>query len=223
MHQTKSKKIIFYFFLFILLGTTHNLYLNKFEHPKVNRIHILGLNEQEKNEILKDLNFLNIQNLYFLDTLRIEKILLTNSFIETFSIFRKFPSTLEINIKKTQILANMYIDGSNFLIGSNAKLIKSKEENKKIPTVFGNFETSDFLEFKKIIDESSFSYKDIDSIYYFSSKRWDIKLKNNILIKLPIEKNKDALELAFELIRSKKFKDIKIIDTRLDNQIILNE
>ena len=65
-----------------------------------------------------------MQSLFFLNNIKIEKILSSHSIIESFSIFRKFPSTLKIDVKKTKILANRYIDGQNFLIGSNVKLIK---------------------------------------------------------------------------------------------------
>ena len=74
-----------------------------------------------------------------------------------------------------------------------------------------------------MIDISSLPYLDIDSIYYFNSKRWDIKMKNGILIKLPNEKILIALKFAVDLLSDDKFKQIKIIDTRLNNQIILNE
>ena len=66
-------------------------------------------------------------------------------------------------------------------------------------------------------------YEDIDSIYYFDSKRWDIKMKDGILIKLPNKKALSALKFAVNLLSTKKFEDIKIIDTRINNQIILNE
>ena len=39
-----------------------------------------------------------------------------------------------------------------------------------------------------MIDATKLVYKDIDSIYYFDSKRWDIKMKDGILIKLPNKK-----------------------------------
>ena len=43
------------------------------------------------------------------------------------------------------------------------------------------------------------------------------------LIKLPNEKILIALKFAVDLLSDDEFKQIKIIDTRLDNQIILNE
>lgn len=223
MHQKKSRKILLYFFLFILLGTTHNLYLKKSKLPKIEQIEIIGLNEKENNEISKDLNSLYLQSLFFLNNTKIEKILSSQPIIESFSIFRKFPSTLKIDVKKTKILANRYIDGQNFLIGSNGKLIRSKKQVNDIPLVFGNFDNKEFLKIKEMIDDTKLVYEDIDSIYYFDSKRWDIKMKDGILIKLPNKKALSALKLAVDLLSTKKFEDIKIIDTRINNQIILNE
>ncbi len=223
MHQAKSRKILLYFFLFLILGTVNNLYLNKLKLPKIEKIEIIGLDEQENDKILKDLNSLYFQSLFFLNTIKIENILLSHSMIESFSIFRKFPSTLKINIKRTRILANRNVNGLNFLIGSNGKLIKSKKQMNDVPLVFGNFDNKEFLKIKKIIDKTKLVYGNIDSIYYFGSKRWDIKMKNGILIKLPNKEVLSALKLAIDLLSSKKFEDIRIIDTRIDKQIILNE
>ena len=223
MHQTKSKKILLYVFLFFVLGTTHNLYLDKLNFPKINKIEIVGLNKEERNEILKDLKFLDMHSLFFLNTVEIKRIVSSYSFVQSFTIFKKFPSTLKIDVKKTTILANRYIDGVSFLIGSNGKLIKSEKKINDIPQVFGNFNNNEFLKLKEMIDISSLPYLDIDSIYYFNSKRWDIKMKNGILIKLPNEKILIALKFAVDLLSDDEFKQIKIIDTRLDNQIILNE
>ena len=47
--------------------------------------------------------------------------------------------------------------------------------------------------------------------------------KEPLLIKLPNKKALSALKLAVDLLSTKKFEDIKIIDTRIKNQIILNE
>ena len=78
------------------------------------------------------------------------------------------------------------------------------------------------MKFKKIIDNSKLKYSDIKKIYFFDSKRWDIELRNGLLIKLPEKKLLESLNLSTELILSDNFKDIKIIDTRVNGQVILN-
>ena len=223
MRQKKNRKILLYFFLFLLLGTTHNLYLKKLELPKIEKIEIIGLNKKENNEISKDLNSLYLQSLFFLNNIKIEKILSSHSIIESFSIFRKFPSTLKIDVKKTKILANRFIDGQNFLIGSNGKLIPTVKPYKDLPFIFGNPKIDEFLKFKQIIDNSKFSYNQIENLYFYQSKRWDLKLKENILLKLPNDFSNKILDTLYEFLEEYNVKNFTIIDSRIKNQIILNE
>ena len=89
--------------------------------------------------------------------------------------------------------------------------------------MFGNPEIVEFFNIKKIIDDSQISFDEIESLYFFLSKRWDLKLRNNIIIKLPKDNTKEGLELVSEFLHNNKFKDIKIIDARIKNQIILND
>ena len=76
---------------------------------------------------------------------------------------------------------------------------------------------------KEIIDRSKISYSEIKNLYFFSSKRWDLELKNNTIIKLPNENTNLALNLAIEFLYKNEFKDNKIIDARIENQIILDD
>ena len=223
MQQRKSKKILLYFFLLIILGTFNNHFLIKVELPKLKNIEVLGLNEDINQKIANDLIFLKFQNLFFLKSPQIKKIIDTNNSVENYTVFKEFPSTIVIKIEETKIYANLYKNGSNYFFGSNGKLIKSENKKKDKPFLFGDFTSKEFLNLKKIIDKSKLEYSDIKNIYFFNSKRWDIELRNGLLIKLPEKKLLESLDLSIELILSNKFKNIKIIDTRVNNQVILNE
>jgi hypothetical protein len=48
-------------------------------------------------------------------------------------------------------------------------------------------------------------------------------LKNNIILKLSKEHTKLSLDQAFKLINDKNFSNIKVVDARIKNQIILND
>ena len=50
----------------------------------------------------------------------------------------------------------------------------------------------------------------------------DLKLKNNILLKLSKDHTLASLNNAFEVLNDKTLKEIKIIDVRIENQIIIN-
>ena len=75
---------------------------------------------------------------------------------------------------------------------------------------------------KKIIDNSKFNFDEIKSFYYFKSRRWDLKTIDGITIRLPLENRKKSIEIILKLLNDNEFKDIKVIDLRQDNQVILN-
>ena len=60
-------------------------------------------------------------------------------------------------------------------------------------------------------------------MYYFQSKRWDLELKNEVVIKLPKENLNEALDTIAQLIENKNLEKAKVYDARIRNQIILND
>ena len=223
MHQKKNKNILLYFILFIFLGSIHNQILSKNNLLEIKYIKVFGLQDYENEKIIDDLNFLKFKNLYFINQNDIKNILELNNLIESYSVFKQFPSTLIIEIKKAELLANTYKDGTNYLIGSNGKLIKSENKNNQKPFLFGNFKNEEFLKLKNIISKSKLDFKEIKKFYYFDSGRWDIEIENGLLIKLPEKNLIKAINLSKDLITNKKFKNLKVIDIRVKNQVILNE
>ncbi len=223
MLQRKSKRILIYFFLLILFGTVNNINIKNLSFYEVKNINISGLNEKNNNYLLKSFKNLNLKNLFFLNKIEIQSILNSNTVIESYKVFKKYPSTLYIEIERTKFLARINVDGKLFLLGSNGKF-SSDNLNKKLPYIFGKPEVEDFLKFIKIIDRSKLPYNDIKNFYFFPSKRWDLELKkNNILVKLPREYNENILNNVFKLLNQENFKNVKILDARVKNQIILND
>ena len=222
MPQQINKKILLYFFLFIILGTFNNKNLNKFEFPKINRINISGF-ETHNNNFLEKLEILKLNNLFLLKKSQIEELFDTNNLIEEYKIFKKYPSSLEVEIIKTKFLALLNIDGKTFFVGSNGKLIETKDNLKDLPYIFGNLDMNSFLNLKRIIDNSTLKFKEIRNLYFFPSGRWDVELSSGILIKLPNEKLKESLDLSLNLLNNEKFVNVKLIDLRQKNQVIVNE
>ena len=143
--------------------------------------------------------------------------------VEKFLIFKRYPSSLFIKIEKTKFLARINNNGKIFLIGSNGKLTQNDFSYSNLPFIFGNPDINDFLNFKKIIDESKISYDEIKNLYFFSSKRWDLELRNNKIIKLSRNYSQETLKLISEFLYDNDFRDISVIDARIKNQIILND
>ena len=223
MHQRKSKKILIYFFLFIIVSSISNNSLNNYNLSQIQNIKISGLDLNENQFLLDKLNNLIKENIFFISKNEITKLIDSNSFVETYEVFKKYPSTIIINIKKTNFLAKINNKGKVFLIGSNGKLTPDGDLNNELPYIFGNPNINEFLKFKIIIDNSKFNYKEIDNLYFFPSNRWDIKLKENILLKLPHNFTLENLDHLYDFLENSNKKNFAVVDYRIKDQIILNE
>ncbi len=223
MRQRKSKKILLYFFLLIIVGSINNSTLRNLKFDTIKYIQISGLNNFYKEIILNDLKDLKLKSIFFIKEKELNKIINSNSAVESYNIFKKYPSTLYIKIEETNLIAEINKNGKNFYIGTNGKLSEKKFLNKELPFIFGKPNVQQFLEFKKNIDLSKFSYKEIKNLYFFPSKRWDIELKDKIIIKLPKENVRKSLDEIYSFLNNRSINDIKIVDARIKNQIILND
>lgn len=222
MHQIINRKIAIYFFLLILFGTMNNKNLDKIKFPKIDKINVSGLSIQKNTELSKELNLLKEKNLFFLDSFEINKILNSQNIIEKFSIFKRYPSTLQIQVKKAKFLAYTKIDGDDLIIGSNGKFIKTKKIEEKIPFIYGNFKINDFLMIEKKIRNSKLEMKKIKNLFFFKSGRWDIETYSGILIKLPNQNLDELLNLSLTIINDNNFEKVRVIDLRQKNQVIIN-
>ena len=223
MHQQKGKKILIYLFLFLIVGSINNIALTKINFEKIKNIQISGLNENQNINLLENIKELNIKNIFFLNGKEISKIISSNSLVENYEIFKKYPFALDIKIERTDFLAKINNNGKTFLIGSNGKLSNVKFTDKELPFIFGKPKIDEFIKFTNIIEQSKLSLNQVKNLYFFPSKRWDLELKNNVILKLSKDHTKLSLDQAFELINDKNFKNIKVVDARIKNQIILND
>ena len=122
MPQQKSKKILIYIFLLIIITTFNNKNLNNINFGKIDSIFIKGLEEGENFQLIQNLNFLKNKNIFFLNRVRIKDVIEKNTLVEKYSVFRLYPSSLDIIINKTNFLAVTKKDGNSFLLGSNGKM-----------------------------------------------------------------------------------------------------
>ena len=223
MHQRKSKKILIYFFLFIIVSSISNNSFNNLKLRQIQNIKISGLDLKDNQFLLDKINNSVNENIFFINKNEIVKLIDSNSLVEKYEVFKKYPSTIIINIKKTKFFAKINNKGKVFLIGSNGKLTPDKDLDNELPYIFGKPNINEFLKFKLIIDNSKFNYKQIDNLYFFPSNRWDIKLKENILLKLPLNFTLENLDHLYDFLENNNGKNFAVVDYRIKDQIILNE
>ena len=221
MHQRISRKIVVYLLIFFSVSSIGNYHLISFNSLKNIQFNIVGLDDSNILNMIKNFDNLKIKNIFFLNKSKISEIIESDTLVENYSVFKKYPSNLIIQIKDTNFLAKINLNNEIYIVGSNGKLINYNYKSDNLPFIFGKPEIDEFLNFKKLIDESKFSYDQIKNLYFFPSKRWDVELNNEVLLKLSKRDIKDSLNLAFDFFNNTNFKEIKLIDARIKNQIII--
>ena len=108
MQLSLSKKIIFYIFLIIFLSTLNSKHVAEIRFKNVDQITVIGLQENEKQDLLNDLQLLNLNNIFFLKKFELMNKLEANKLIENYTIFKKYPSSIVIKVNKTKFLANVF-------------------------------------------------------------------------------------------------------------------
>jgi cell division septal protein FtsQ len=224
MHQRTNRKIIIYLFLFAILASVNNFKYINLQLFKIDLINISGLNDTENSNLYEIIRDYKKKNIFFIDNLEISKNINSNNLVEKFWVFKEYPSTININLIKTNFLGITKINNIDYLIGSNGKLIKKRNDQViDLPFIFGSIDANDFLILKEILDKSNFELSNIESFYYFKSNRWDIKTKKGLIIRLPSEINVNLLNKVTQIMQDENFKNIRFLDFRQENQIITYE
>ena len=219
-----KKKIYFYLFSLLFLSTifNHNLIINLKSTFKITDIKIDQTKKEIDEIILLNTSFLLGENIFFLK----KKILLEKlnklNFIESIKIEKKYPSTINIKTKLTNLIAITYIDQKKYFVGSNGNYILEKNisNKKRLPIIFGKFNPEDFILLQKKILNQKIDPNLIIKYYYHKNKRWDLYFENNIVIQLPNDNIAKALKLYKDFKLNYEISSNSIIDLRIQNRLI---
>tara|TARA_A100001015_G_scaffold140716_1_gene156135 strand:- start:4025 stop:4681 length:657 start_codon:yes stop_codon:yes gene_type:complete len=216
-----KKRIVISFFLFILLTTINskqNFIISKFDLKKITIENNLLLSDKDIKDLLSSVYN---ENLLFLDNDKIKKALMQNSFIESFNIKKKYPSTLKIKIIEKKPIAILLNQKKKFYLSEKIDLIEFNNLPKyqNLPYVFGN--RDDFEIFYNNLKQINFPLNIIEKYTFYETKRWDLKTKNNKVIKLPSENYTKSLKSYLKLKDNNSFENYKLFDYRISNQLIL--
>ena len=218
------KRSFFWFIIFFILLTTYQPNFTFFSKFRLNiqDIEIKNVTILKPDDIKKKINFLYNEKLFFLNIKDIKESLKPVSFIESFSIKKIYPNKLRLIIVEKKPIAIIQNKKEKSYISDKGDLIKFEniEIYNDLPTVFGN--EIAFYSLYKDLKNIKFSTGNIKSFYFFESGRWDLIMKDNKVIKLPINNYLFSLENFMKTMKNDDFKNYKIFDYRIKDQIILN-
>ena len=219
MHQLidKKKKIYFYIFFLILLSTPLNLKYNSFIKDifKIKNIKIVP-NELVFEEVYNLLN----QNIFKLNNSNLKNFLNKYTYLKSIEIKKIYPDTLEVLITKSSPIAIIDNQISYTYLGDNGKVFKDNKEYNFIPILKGEIDIAEAIVVLNLLDKSFYKLEDIKEIIFFPTKRINIILKDNKILKFPIYIDLKYINSTYNFLKTIKTEK-QIIDFRILERIIL--
>ena len=222
--MSKSFKFILLFFLLLIFST----YVPKNQTEKkrlllpIKNIKVRNTKVIDEKLLIENLSYLMGKNILLIDKDKIKFTIMQFDFVSSFQVNKIYPQTLEIIINEKKPVA-IYMDCKKKLfISEKGKVINyiEFEEFLNLPIIFGK--KIKFKSFFNDLKKINFPINEIKSLHYLDIGRWDIVLKNEIIVKLPKENYRDILQKFLLVYNDDDFKKYKIFDYRINNQLILN-
>ena len=234
-----NKFIIFLFFILIIviiysfinihkIVNFSKIYIENYSFKygfTLETIEVSNLKYLDKNEILYFFKLYKDKSIFLLPIKNISQDIKKNKWIKDIHINSNYKNTLLINIEEEIPLGIYDNDNQKLLFSSNLvvlEIIKNEKKYLELITFYG--ENSINNSKKLILNFDDEFYNMINSVIYIEKRRWNILLKNEILLKLPEKKIQEALKnykKIYANFSNKDLKEIKSIDLRISNQAII--
>ena len=213
----KKKKIYFYIFFLILLSTPLNLTYNSFikEIFKIKNIKIIP-NELVFEEVYNLLD----QNIIKLNNSSLKNFLNKYTYIKSIEIKKIYPDTLEVLITKSSPIAIIDNQITFTYLGDNGKVFEDNIEYNSIPILKGELDIADAIVVLNLLEKSLYKLEDIKEIIFFPTKRINIILNDNKILKFPIYIDLKYINKTYNFLKTIKTEK-QVIDFRILGRITL--
>lgn len=200
-------------------------YSDKYQYS-LSVVNINGLNNINEDEILNLIKPYKDSSIFLIPIKKIANKISQNNWVKSINIQSNYKDTIEINIDESKPIG-IYTTGiQNILFSDDLKILENIANNEKRFSALIKFEGKNSLhESIKLIDSFPDDFiQYVDKAFLINQRRWDLELKNSILLKLPENNIKEALEYYKKIyinFSNEELIEIESIDLRMKKNIIL--
>ncbi len=158
-------------------------------------------------------------NLIGLNFNSIKEIVESSEWVKRASIKKVLPSTLKINVTENDPYAIYFQEGKSFLIDLDGSIITEINlNNYEDDLLFVRGENSPEL-LEQLIRDISIAFPNLtqtlEEVEFIEKRRWDLKLNNKLLVKLPDENIQQSLKNLKQLFEEQEVMESNIIEIDL--------
>ena len=200
-------------------------YSDKYQYS-LSVVNINGLNNINEDEILNLIKPYKDSSIFLIPIKKIAKKISQNNWVKSINIQSNYKDTIEINIDESKPIG-IYTTGiQNILFSDDLKILENIANNEKRFSALIKFEGKNSIhESIKLIDSFPDDFQQyVDKAFLINQRRWDLELKNSILLKLPENNIEEALENYKKIyinFSNEELIEIESIDLRMKQKIIL--
>ena len=200
-------------------------YSDKYQYS-LSVVNINGLNNINEDEILNLIKPYKDSSIFLIPIKKIAKKISQNNWVKSINIQSNYKDTIEINIDESKPIGIYTIGIQNILFSDDLKILENIANNEKRFSALIKFEGKNSIhESIKLIDSFPDDFiQYVDKAFLINQRRWDLELKNSILLKLPENNIKEALENYKKIyinFSNEELIEIESIDLRMKQKIIL--
>ena len=200
-------------------------YSDKYQYS-LSAVNINGLNNINEDEILNFIKPYEGSSIFLIPIKKIANKISQNNWVKSINIQSNYKDTIEINIDESKPIG-IYTTGiQNILFSDDLKILENIANNEKRFSALIKFEGKNSIhESIKLIDSFPDDFiQYVDKAFLINQRRWNLELKNSILLKLPENNIKEALENYIKIyinFSNEELIEIESIDLRMKKNIIL--
>ena len=201
------------------IDKTNSLLINYGFH--LQNIYITGNNNLQKVDILNIINDKKYKTIFDVNLFEIHNNLLLNEWIETVKIERTLPSSIKIQIIEKNPVAIWQTKLGNKLITENGSIISNANVTAfkdSLPIIIGEGANKNAFLILQILRKNPNLYNNVWSISYINKRRWNVHLKQGVIVLLPKKQIHAAWTKIDFLQRKYKILDIGLTEIDIRNQ-----
>jgi cell division protein FtsQ len=194
---------------------------------KVDEILVIGRRETAQKDLLAAVRLARGAPILAFDLQAARKRIEALPWIKTASVERMLPDTVLLKIEERQPLALWQYKGAFALIDSNGEVILKTglERFSDLIVVVGRDAPGQAAELLKTLAAESELMDQVKAAVRIGGRRWNLRLKNDIDVRLPEEDTAKAWARLAEYEKTHRVleRDVQILDLRIPDRLIVRK
>jgi cell division protein FtsQ len=190
---------------------------------RIESVALTGHKELSRNTVLSLGGITEDSSLLCLDASATRRALAANPWIADATVLKLYPNVLQIDIRERSPLAIWQKHGRMHLIAADGTVLEEFTGLRYtgLPTVVGEGAQREASEFLAMVARYPLLREAVEASVLVAQRRWNMRLKNGIDVKLPDDDVEQALQTLVQLDRDKKLlsRDILVIDLRESDRV----